>query len=216
MFYGIISSVFTIIGVLAILISIKVLLRSGWIGGFLRGMSGCLLIGLAIMLALSAWDIYSYDQIVEETSIATISFEQLNNQRFSAVIVDSRGNENKYQLAGDQWQMDARLIKWPTAMAAIGVKPGYRLERISGRYYSLEEERTAERTVFDLHERTLGIDIWRLLHDNFSNGFVDAVYGSATFVPMADKALYEIKLSNTGLIARPLNEPARAAVNQWQ
>jgi hypothetical protein len=32
---------------------------------------------------------------------------------------------------------------------------------------------------------------------------------------MADGALYEIKVSQSGLIARPLNQAARAAVGGW-
>jgi hypothetical protein len=44
---------------------------------------------------------------------------------------------------------------------------------------------------------------------------VDAVYGSATFLPMADKAAYAISASQTGLIARPLNEAARNAISGW-
>jgi hypothetical protein len=44
---------------------------------------------------------------------------------------------------------------------------------------------------------------------------MDALYGSATFLPMADGALYEIKVSQSGLVARPLNQAARDAVAGW-
>jgi hypothetical protein len=33
---------------------------------------------------------------------------------------------------------------------------------------------------------------------------------------MADGALYEIKVSQSGLLARPLNQAARSAVGGWQ
>src|SRR5690625_7570671 len=58
----------------------------------------------------------------------------------------SDGTEQEFDLRGDQWQLDARIIKWQGFVAAMGVKPGYRLDRISGRYYTLEDERSAERT----------------------------------------------------------------------
>jgi hypothetical protein len=131
--------------------------------------------------------------------------------------VDSEGRESLYELAGDQWQLDARLIKWPNALATLGVKPGFRLDRISGRYYSLEHERNAERTVYALNESQMGVDVWAFFHGSENvPPVIDAVYGSATFVPMADDALYEILLSHTGLLARPLNQPAQAAVTDWQ
>lgn len=217
MFYTLLPIIVALLALVAIGFALKVLLRKGWLLGWLRGMSGVILVSLAIVVGLSAFDIYSYRQIVEEESIGTISFEELEPQRYTAVLVDTKGRESRYELSGDQWQMDARFLKWPTALAAIGVKPGYRLDRISGRYYSLDQERSAERTVYSLNQSTLGVDVWEMFNGwGRSFKLVDAVYGSATFVPMADGALYEVRLSNTGLLARPLNDPARLAVERWQ
>lgn len=216
MFYSLLSIILVIIGLAALAWSLKVLLRPGWIWGWLRGMAGLLLVVCSLTLAMIAFDIFSYKQIVAEKSIGTISFEQLGPQRFQAILVDTKGQEKRYELAGDQWQLDVRFIKWPSALAAIGVKPGYRLDRISGRYYSLDMERRGERTVYALDDSQLGIDVWAFFKER-SGSFklIDAVYGSATFVPMADKALYEILLSHSGVLARPLNEPAKVALNHW-
>lgn len=217
MFYSVLAIAISIVGLAVVAISLRILIRRGWLLGWLRGMSGLVLVGSGLILALAAFDLYSYRQIVAEKSVATISFEQMGPQRFRAILVDSNGRESRYELAGDQWQLDARVIKWPNALAALGIKPGYRLDRISGRYYSLEHERSAERTVYALNESQMGVDVWAFFHGSESMPpVIDAVYGSATFVPMADDALYEILLSHTGLLARPLNEPAQAAVADWQ
>ncbi len=217
MLYGLIATFITAIGLAMVYISFRVLANKGWFLGWLRGMWGILLIAVGVTMGLSAFDLFSYKLIVSEQSVATISFEKLGTQRFNAIVVDKNGAESRYELAGDQWQMDARLIKWPNAMAAMGIKPGYRLDRISGRYYSLEKERTAERTVYSLSESKLGFDLWSFFHnDGEGQGFIDAVYGTATFVPMADGALFEVLLSNSGLLARPLNEPARGAIDRWE
>ena len=45
--------------------------------------------------------------------------------------------------------------------------------------------------------------------------FVDAVYGSATYLPMADGARFQVTISQTGLVARPTNDAAEAAVGAW-
>lgn len=215
MLYGIMATFITAMGLVLVYFSFRVLATKSWFFGWLRGMWGLLLIAIGITLGLSAFDLFSYKQIVSEQSVATISFEQLGPQRYTAIVVATDGDESRYELAGDQWQMDARLIKWPNAMAAVGIKPGYRLDRISGRYYSLEKERNAERTVYALTESKLGFDLWGFFHDSDMN-IIDAVYGTATFLPMSDGALYEVLLSNTGLLARPLNESARAAVERWE
>jgi len=44
---------------------------------------------------------------------------------------------------------------------------------------------------------------------------VDAHYGTATYVPMADGARYEVSMSRDALIARPVNDEARNAVGSW-
>ena len=44
----------------------------------------------------------------------------------------------------------------------------------------------------------------------------DAEYGSATFLPMADGALFTIQLTNNGLIARPENDRAIIAIKEWE
>ena len=45
---------------------------------------------------------------------------------------------------------------------------------------------------------------------------VEEAKTSAAFLPMADEALYEVTLSNTGLLARPLNDGAKKALEHWQ
>ena len=54
--------------------------------------------------------------------------------------------------------------------------------------------------------------------DNLSHhiAWVDAEYGSATFLPMADGALFTVKLSSTGLVARPENDRATIAIQDWE
>lgn len=217
MVYSVLAIIVTLLGLAAVGASLRFLIRPGWLFGWLRGTGGLLLVAFGTVLAMAAFDLYSYEQIVAEKSVATVSFRQLEPQRYEALLVDSEGRESRYQLAGDQWQLDARLLKWPNSLAAIGVKPGYRLDRISGRYYSLDQERNGKRTVYSLNQSPLGVDVWTFFRgrgDWFK--LVDAVYGSATFVPMADDALYEVLLSNTGLMARPLNEPAQAAIHHWE
>ena len=102
-------------------------------------------------------------------------------------------------------------------MSALGLSTGYRLDRLSGRYFSLEEENKLERTLHQLNPGSRQLDIWQMLQSSGNSlGFLDASYGSATYLPMVDGALFAVSLSNTGLLARPLNGPAKAAVKSWQ
>jgi hypothetical protein len=46
--------------------------------------------------------------------------------------------------------------------------------------------------------------------------WVDALYGSATYMPMVDGASYTVSVSSTGLLARPSNDIASKAVGEWR
>ncbi|MBC7184071.1 MAG: multidrug transporter, partial [Marinobacter sp.] len=57
-------------------------------------------------------------------------------------------------------------------------------------------------------------DLWQL-DQQFNLPFVEAVDGNATFMPMRDGAVFDLRLSVSGLAAVPVNEEARAAVQFW-
>jgi hypothetical protein len=98
----------------------------------------------------------------------------------------------------------------------LGLLPGYRLDRISGRYVSLEEEKSFPRTVHALFYNDSAFDVWVFLKE--SGKFVSVIksdYGSATYLPMKDGALYAVKLTQSGLAASPLNDRAKMAVENW-
>ena len=204
------------LGVLIAFFAIKLLFHKGWVLGWLRGTVGFLLLFATVFLALGLIDFFSYRAIIAERSVATLEFSQSGEQKFNTKLITTEGDEYDLIIHGDQWQLDAKIIKWPNTFASIGVKPAYRLERISGRYYSWEKELNEPRSVFPLDETQVGVDVWQWLKRlNLSNMGVDATYGSATYLPMADGALYEVTLTRTGLIARPFNKIAEDAISRW-
>ncbi|MBN8431903.1 cation/multidrug efflux pump [Microbulbifer salipaludis] len=195
----------------------KVLLKGNWLFGFLRGTVGLLLLAGALLIVLVALDVYSYRNLEQEHSVGTVSFERMGDQHFMVKFADEDGISQEFELYGDQWQLDARMLKWKGVLARWGIEPAYRLDRLSGRYLTLQDERTKERSVHALGESGHGVDVWALLRDMDNRvPVVDAVYGSATFLPMQDGAVYEVRISHTGLLARPLNQQARTALNEWQ
>jgi hypothetical protein len=192
----------------------KMLWQNSWFVGFCRGLFGFFLIGVAAVVAVMAFDLYSYKQVLEEQPVATINFDKIEEQHYFAVLSDKNGREQRVELRGDQWQLDARIVKWKGYLAGFGLKPAYRLERLSGRYYDIEQETTEKRTAHSVHPSLYGVDVWQIINDHPEwLPVVDAVYGSATYLPMKDGALFEISLSNTGLVARPVNQVARDAVS---
>ncbi len=184
---------------------------------WLRGMFGLCLILSVVFLGIIAFDISSYRQLTAEQDIATIRFEKLAEQHYLANVIFSGQPGKTYELFGDQWQLDSRVIKWSTAATKLGIKTGYRLDRLAGRYLSLDDERTKTRKLYALNESPVGVDTWLWLNEvDTLVSFVDARYGSGVFLPMVDQGFYQITLSSSGLVARPINNAAKEAVKLWQ
>jgi len=103
------------------------------------------------------------------------------------------------------------VLKWRGYANLLGLDARYRLERFSGRYRRIEQERYGPRSVFELGESS-PIDLWALA-EAYPRWlpFVDAVYGNAIYLPMVQGARYQVTLSQSGLVGRPLNDAARAS-----
>jgi len=202
------------IAVILVLCGAFILLKQKWFWAWLKGTAGIVFIIIAAYISLLAFNLMSYQALVQDTAIANVSLRQTAPQKYIAIVTETNGDSQQFELQGDLWQLDARIIKWKTLFSLLGIKPGYRLDRIEGRYLTLEDERFKPHTVHQIHQPAIGFDIWEQAKNGFSL-LVDARYGSATYLPMADGASYEVSLSATGLVGRPLNDAANKALYQW-
>ena len=178
----------------------------------LGGISLLTLVALAALAVAVALNLRTYGRLTHEEPVAELSFQARGPQRWQATLTTVPDlSKQSFELAGDEWQLDARVLKWRGWATLLGLDARYRLERVSGRYRDIQQERSAPRTVYPLGEEP-AFDLWALARDYPQwLPFVDAVYGSATYLPMADGATYEVALTQSGLIARPQNAAARAA-----
>jgi len=177
-------------------------------GGVASGAVG----GASILLAFSY---YGYGRLVDEQLVSRIEFSQAAPGEYVARVMIDGQSDRMFTLRGDEWQMDARVVNWKPPATILGLDPIYQLDRLSGRYSDIEEERTSMRTVHALSDE-LALDVWHVARrfPVLMPG-VDAYYGTATYLPMADGARFEVTLTRTALIARPVNEAARDAVGEW-
>ena len=180
------------------------------------GLSCCASGALCAAAAVLALSLYGYGRLVDEQTISRIEFRQIGSGEYEARLMIDGERDRLFVLRGDEWQMDAKIITWEPPMTILGLDPLYQLDRLSGRYASVDDELTAVRTVHSLAPDLPPIDAWQAARrfPRLAPG-VDAFYGTATFVPMADGARYEVSLSRDALIARPVNAAARDAVGDW-
>lgn len=213
--HQVVAAISLILLLVCLFIAYKALFRKGWFLNWLKGSAGFMLLLLVFVLGLVAWDLFSYENLNKEETIATLSFSKAGPQSYAVTLVDREGVEHSYDLKGDLWQLDARLITWTGPIQQLGIMPAYKLDRISGRYLSLEQERGGERTVHGLFEAGV-MDVWHWLHEYPGIPLLKAAYGSATYLPMADGAIYEVRLDGRGMLAKAMNDVAITSVKNWQ
>ena len=158
----------------------------------------------------------TYERLTHEQPAVELALKRVGDRHYQAKLTYPSTLVKDYELLGDEWQVDARLLKWKGLANLMGFDTVYRLERISGRYTDIAKEKTAPRTVHALVPPD-NVDVWELARRGREyTPWIDALYGSATFVPMADGAVYQVVVSQSGVMARPLNQAARQAVGGWK
>ena len=209
-------AVFVLAGLLFLLLALRRMRSRRYGACAVHGVSSLALFLAAACVALLGVNLLTYQRLVHEQPALEAQFSRAGDRQFEALLTYPSGETQRVALRGDEWQIDARVLKWQGFANLVGFDTAYRLERISGRYADIDRERNASRTVYALNPPDR-VDVWTLLRSYRRYvPWVDALYGSATYVPMSDGARYQVVVSQSGLVARPLNEPARQAVGAWK
>ena len=157
---------------------------------------------IAIVLGGNYW---TYSRLTHEVEVGVIAFER-QGDGYLASFVTGNNDPQYFVLKGDEWQLDTRLIKWKSWATLLGKDTLYQLDRISGRYRDARKAREELPSLADLGGPGL-LDLWTLARDYPDVFFmVDAQYGSSVFLPMEDGVSYRISMSNTGVLARRIEE----------
>ncbi|MDB5393948.1 MAG: hypothetical protein JWM91_1454 [Rhodospirillales bacterium] len=183
---------------------------------------GGAVLALAVAILLLGLDVQTYHRLSFERSIATIDLRQTGDKAFDATVAEATAEQapRTFALTGDEWRIEARVLKWKPWANVLGLDARYRLERLAGEFTDQGEEQTGPRSIHDLRSPnptgTAAADqLWRLSSRLNETHLIDTLYGSATVMPMADGARYELSMTQTGLLARPVNEAATKAVGRW-
>jgi hypothetical protein len=187
------------------------------VSGTMCFLSGAVVLLTAAAVALVAANLYTYARLTHEQEAARVSMRQLGERWYVLSVQPPKAPPRHFELRGDEWQIDARVLKWRPMGTLLGFDTVYRLERLSGRYGSVAAERSSPRTVHDLAQDDTPVDIWALVRQHHRYiPFADALYGSAVYVPMSEGAEFTVSVSASGLVVRPGNDAARKAVGGWR
>jgi hypothetical protein len=198
----IVAAVLGLIGVVQIASGVLLIVRWQPLHSVLNLAIGAAVALAGALTAAVALAVHGYHTFTHEEVAARISVAPSGPQRFDARVRFPDGREEVFVVAGDELYVDAHVIKWKPIANMIGLHTAYELDRIGGRYRTVEQERSALRTVYPLAPPRL-LDLFDLRRRYaWLAPVVDAEYGSASFVPVDKPMEWEVRVSTSGLLIR--------------
>jgi hypothetical protein len=207
--------VVALVALLTTLVAVRMLAGGSWLLGWLRGTAGMLVLLLAGLVGMVAWDVTTYQSLNSVRPLASLTFHADGQQRYQVKVEE--GQHSRYvTLEGDLWQLDVRTLQWKGLAALIGLEPGYRLQRLSGRYLAVEQQDQAPRPYAKLSSGKAGVDLWEWLQRcRCASLLIEPKLRRVSFLPIADGAVYTVEMTPTGLMAKPASSAAEQAMKDW-
>ncbi len=175
--------------------------------GGIRFLFGIGFLGAAGLVSLAGLNLQTYKRLTFERPVAVLSFTSAgSSENYSVSMTYPGGEQETLSLAGDEWELNARVVKFKAFSNLLGYDSIYKLDRLYGRYEDVA--RASETNGISLTTNP-GLDVVSMAIDNGGRfGVEDARYGSAVYNPMQDGLSYIVCMTQTGLIARPNNQAA--------
>ena len=221
--WWILPAAVAVLGGLWLISSLAALFKGRIVGGLFGTAGGGFLLAAATVATLLGQNAQTYGRLTYERPVATITSRQLAPQYFEVTVTQpAQGDRPErtavYPVNGDEWRMEAQVLRWKPWANVMGLDSQYRLDRLSGRYQNIDQERTGARSVHALSSDAdpdglpWSLSLWDTARKYRSYiDAVDTLYGSGAYMPMADGGTYEVWITQSGLVARPTNAQAREA-----
>jgi hypothetical protein len=195
---------FAVLAVVFGVLAVRTFRRRRWVGTASRSTVGALFASLAALGATLSASTQGYRALTAEEVAVTVTTVPTGVHAFQAYVEFPDGRDTTLAVRGDQVLVDARILKWRYWANLFGLHTQYELDRLTGRYIDIGDERTLERTVHSLGADK-PVDLYDLLQRySLLRFLVDAEYGSASYVDVTRPARFEVRVSTTGLLVREI------------
>ena len=119
-----------------------------------------------------------------------------------------------FEVAGDEWRIDGRTLDWRQPAADLGMRPAFRLDRLTTRVAKAGAPESNFPSSFALSEEH-GYDVWSQARmGSIWSRYAVASDAFGPWLPLAHGARFEVSLDAKGLQARPANEAAAKALRR--
>jgi hypothetical protein len=191
---------------------------SRWLAGRRWASLGHLALSLALLLAATwlqpvAANLSTYQLRRFDRPVAQVYCERTASRAHRITLTRlPSGRMQVFEVAGDEWRIDARTLVWQERGVELGLRPGFRLDRLSTRFVRTPEPENAAPSSYALGEEK-GEDIWAQARTGTmwaQRAVAEHAFGP--WLPLAEGARYEVWFEAKGLGVRPANDAAAKAM----
>jgi hypothetical protein len=207
------------IGALLVLAGIVHVFRGRVFGGGGRLLVGCLFAVSGAAVGLFGLNLQTYSRLTYESPVAEIEVKANDPaaKRYTVTIrrLDGTDVTQSCELQGDEWLLSGRVQKWKPWVNVLGIDSTYTLDQMANKYADALEANGKPITACAIEKPAPEANRyvppqwldWVMAHAQAE----DRRFGSASYMPLAHGALYEVIMTQSGLNAEPANDAARAA-----
>jgi hypothetical protein len=185
----------------------------GLVGGVILALAG-LCVGL-VGLNMATYARLTFERPVAEVSVRAVEPQQ---KLYTVTVRRLDGDGERVTacaLQGDEWMLSGRVRRWKPWLTVLGLDSGYTLDQVANKYRVASEGEGKPLTVCDLPGAHPAVDgyvprrwlAWLMSLPSAE----ERRFGSASYMPLADGAVFKVLMTQSGLNAEPANDTARAA-----
>jgi hypothetical protein len=177
----------------------------------------------------------TYQPMAREAPIAQVYCERTSPQSYRVTLTRlPDGQMQLFEIMGDEWRLDIRTLAWRERAASFGLRPQYRLDRLSARFTDshvassdsaspdgvrpVTAAFSARPSSYSLTDgNAAGADVWAQARTGVRwERIADARHAYGPWRPLVHGGRFDVWLSHQDggdavLEARPANEPAAQA-----
>ncbi len=189
--------------------------------GSRRVMFGVPVAALGLAASLVAFNTQMFARLSQESDVAQVSVKAVDPSKDLYAVevkrLDGSNLTTTCNLQGDEWMIGGRVQKWKPWANVLGLDSTYVLDQVDNKYVSAARANGKSITACDLAGPPPAVNkvvpdsiVYWLLGQSYTE---DRRFGSASYMPMANGAVYKVVMTQSGLNAEPVNEAARNANN---
>jgi hypothetical protein len=191
----------TLLVLAAFTIFTALLAWSRWLAGRRWAAAGHLVLACATAVAVAlAWPIVAYvktfEPLVPTLPVAELTFEQTGPERFRVTLTRlPSGRMQVVDVAGREWQLQLRALRWADWMTPFGPAPAYRIQSLGARPGATGPSAATEHDL----DSPASPEPWLAgIGARRGRPMLESQAVSGAWLPMSDRVRYEVLLSAAG------------------